>query len=134
MASEVSALPEVRRALVPEQRRIGMVNGGVMEGRDIGSVVFPDAALKVFLTATPQTRGLRRFRELRDRGAEVDLEGVIRDQAERDRRDTSRADSPLQVARGAVVVDTSNLTLEEVVERLVEMVNALPSEHRFERP
>ena len=122
MASEVSALSEVRRALVPQQRRMGAAHGGVMEGRDIGSVVFPDAALKVFLTASPEVRGHRRFQELRGRGVDVSLEEVVRDQAERDHRDTSRPDSPLQVARGAVVVDTSGMTLDGVVERLVELV------------
>jgi cytidylate kinase len=122
MASEVSALPEVRRALVPEQRRMGVANGGVMEGRDIGSVVFPDALLKVFLTAAPEVRGMRRFQELQSRGVDVSLEAVVRDQAARDLRDTSRPDSPLQVAEGAVVLDTTGMSLEEVIDRLVEMV------------
>ena len=121
MASAVSALSEVRKALVPEQRRMGLEAGGVMEGRDIGSVVFPDAHLKVFLTASPETRGQRRYLELRDRGVEVDLETVLLEQADRDHRDSSRADSPLQVARGAVVVDTTGLSLEEVVDRLVKL-------------
>jgi len=119
MASAVSALSEVRRALVPEQRRMGLVKGGVMEGRDIGSVVFPDAALKVFLTASPQTRAQRRFDQLVGRGLTVTYEEVLEDQSQRDFRDSSRADSPLVVAAGAVVVDTSGMTLNEVVERLV---------------
>ncbi len=118
MASAVSALSEVRRALVPEQRRMGLLKGGVMEGRDIGSVVFPDALLKVFLTASAQTRAKRRYEELVARGLDVTLEEVLKDQAERDLRDSSRADSPLQVASGAVVVDTSALSLDQVVERL----------------
>ncbi|MCK5379304.1 MAG: (d)CMP kinase [Acidobacteria bacterium] len=121
MASAVSALSEVRRALVPEQRRMGLLNGGVMEGRDIGSVVFPDAALKVFLTASPRTRAERRYRELTARGLDVSLEEVLKDQSERDLRDSSRADSPLQVASGAVVVDTSGMELDEVVERLAAL-------------
>lgn len=125
MASAVSALSEVRRALVPEQRRMGLIKGGVMEGRDIGSVVFPDAALKVFLTASPQTRAKRRFDELVARGLAVTFEEVLEDQSQRDFRDSSRADSPLVVAPGAVVVDTSGMTLDEVVERLVGLFSEL---------
>ena len=125
MASAVSALPEVRRALVPEQRRMGLLKGGVMEGRDIGSVVFPDATLKIFLTASGQTRGRRRYEELVARGLDVSLEDILRDQAERDLRDSSRADSPLQVAPGAIVVDTSGLSLHEVVERLATLYSDL---------
>lgn len=121
MASAVSALPEVRRALVPEQRRMGLLKGGVMEGRDIGSVVFPDAALKVFLTASAQTRAQRRYEELVARGLDVTLEEVLKDQTERDLRDYRRVDSPLQVGPGAVVVDTSGMTLDEVVERLAAL-------------
>lgn len=121
MASAVSTLSEVRRALVPEQRKMGNSRGGVMEGRDIGSVVFPDAILKVFLTASPQTRAQRRYEELVARGAKVSYDGVLSDQAERDLRDASRADSPLQVASGAVVVDTSGLTLDQVVDRLASL-------------
>ena len=125
MASAVSALPEVRRALVPEQRRLGLLKGGVMEGRDIGSVVFPDAALKVYLTASAQTRAKRRYKELVARGLDVTLEEVLEDQAERDLRDSSRADSPLKVASGAVVVDTSGLSLDQVVERLAGLFLSL---------
>ncbi len=125
MASAVSALSEVRRALVPEQRRMGLVSGGVMEGRDIGSVVFPDAALKVFLTASPQTRAQRRYDELVGRGVAVTLEEVLEDQSQRDFRDSSRADSPLVVAPGAVVVDTSGMTLHEVVEYLAGLFSEL---------
>lgn len=121
MASAVSALPEVRRALVPEQRKMGLLKGGVMEGRDIGSVVFPDAMLKIFLTASVQIRAARRYEELVERGLDVSLEDVLTDQAERDLRDSSREDSPLQVASGAIVVDTSGLTLDRVVDRLVAL-------------
>ena len=125
MASAVSALPEVRRALVPEQRRMGLVKGGVMEGRDIGSVVFPDAALKVFLTASPETRAQRRYDELVRKGLGVTFDQVLEDQTQRDFRDSSRADSPLVVAPGAVVVDTSGMTLQQVVERLAGMFSDL---------
>lgn len=121
MASAVSALPEVRSALVSEQQRLGRVSGGVMEGRDIGSVVFPDALLKVFLTASPEIRARRRFDELKRRGVDIDFDSVRQEQAERDLRDTSRETSPLHVSRGAVVVDTSDLTLDEVVDRLAAL-------------
>jgi len=122
MASAVSALADVRKALVPLQRDLGLQNGGVMEGRDIGTVVFPDADLKVFLTASVDERARRRHDDLRDREVETSLEEVREQQQQRDLQDTSRAESPLQVARGSVVVDTTGLTLDEVVERLFEEV------------
>ncbi len=120
MASAVSAVPAVRRALVRIQRRLGLERGGVMEGRDIGTVVFPDATLKVFLTATPEERARRRWRELTARGERVTVEEVRREQARRDLRDATRGDSPLQVARGSVVIDSSRMGPEEVVERILE--------------
>ena len=122
MASAVSALAEVRKALVPLQRELGMREGGVMEGRDIGTVVFPDAGLKVFLTASVDERARRRLGDLRDRDVDTSLEEVREQQQQRDLQDTSRAESPLQVARGSVVVDTTGLTLDQVVERLLEEV------------
>jgi cytidylate kinase len=122
MASAVSAIPDVRRALVPLQRRLGLENGGVMEGRDIGTVVFPDADLKFYLTATAEERALRRHRDLSERDMKVSVDQVREEQNRRDRQDTSRAESPLQVARGSVVVDTTGLTLDEVVDRLAEEV------------
>jgi cytidylate kinase len=91
----------------------------VMEGRDIGTVVFPDARLKVFLTAVPKERALRRHRDLQQTEPHTGLEEVQRQQRQRDRQDSSREDSPLQVARGSVVVDTTRMAPEEVVERLV---------------
>ena len=122
MASAVSALAEIRSALVPLQRELGLHKGGVMEGRDIGTVVFPDADLKVYLTASVDVRALRRLGDLRERGVDTSLEEVREQQQQRDLQDTSRAESPLQVARGSVVVDTSGLTLDEVVERLEKEV------------
>ncbi len=122
MASAVSAISEVRRALVPLQRRLGLEKGGVMEGRDIGTVVFPDADLKFFLTASADERALRRHRDLSGKQLEVSIDQVREEQQRRDRQDTSRTDSPLQVARGSVVVDTTGLTLDEVVDRLTEEV------------
>ncbi len=122
MASAVSALAEVREALVPLQRELGLFKGGVMEGRDIGTVVFPDADLKIFLTASVDERARRRHGDLREREVETSLEEVREQQQQRDLQDTSRAESPLQVARGSVVVDTTGLTLDQVVERLFEEV------------
>jgi cytidylate kinase len=122
MASAVSALSEVRKALVPLQRELGIQNGGVMEGRDIGTVVFPDADLKVFLTASVDERARRRHGDLRERNLDTSLEEVRKQQQQRDLQDTSRAESPLQVAPGSVVVDTTGLTLDEVVERLCKEV------------
>jgi cytidylate kinase len=120
MASAVSALPAVRKELVAMQRRIGARNGGVIEGRDIGSVVFPDARLKVFLTASPSERARRRHGDLRRVDPAASLQEVRRQQHERDVRDSSRKESPLQVARGAVVVDTDGMTPEEVIARLLD--------------
>jgi cytidylate kinase len=126
MASAVSSLPEVRRALVPLQRELGFEYGGVMEGRDIGTVVFPDADLKIFLTASVDERARRRLLDLRELDLETSLQEVQEQQQQRDRQDTSRSESPLQVARGSVVVDTTESTLEEVVERLfVEVAKIL---------
>ena len=105
--------------MVAIQRDLARQHGGVVEGRDIGSVVCPDARLKVFLTASPEERAERRHRELERRGCPSDLAEVRREQHERDRRDSSRRESPLQVAVGAVVVDTTGMSLDSVVERLL---------------
>ncbi len=127
MASAVSALSAVRRALVPLQRTMAEASGGVAEGRDIGSVVFPDADLKVFLTAHPQERARRRLGDLRARGIDATLDEVRRAQQERDLRDTSRRDSPLIVARGAIVIDSTHMTQEEVVQRILdELASRIP--------
>jgi cytidylate kinase len=120
MASAVSALSAVRQEMVAIQRRLGEKHGGVVEGRDIGSVVFPDAQLKVFLTASQDERAHRRHRDLQDQEPATSLEEVVRQQHDRDRADASRKDSPLQVARGAVVIDTTEMSPEEVVARLVD--------------
>jgi len=127
MASSVSAIAEVRQALVPMQRRLGLERGGVMEGRDIGTVVFPDADLKVFLTASAEERARRRLRDLSDRDVATSIDEVREQQNRRDRQDASRSESPLQVAPGSVVVDTTDLSLDKVVERLMaEVANLFP--------
>ena len=113
-ASRLSALPGVRRALVEKQRHMGAAGGVVMEGRDIGSVVFPDAEVKVFLDAEPGVRAHRRFDELQAKGDEPAPEEVAREIQDRDRRDTTRLDSPLIRAEGSLYIDTTRLSLEEV--------------------
>ena len=116
VASQVAAVPEVRKALVAQQRRLLARGDWVAEGRDIGTVVAPDAALKVFLTASTEQRARRRALEL---GA--DEQTVLAEQAIRDERDRTREHSPLQPAPGAVVVDTTALDEREVVERVIEL-------------
>lgn len=118
LASRVSTRSSVRRRLVAEQRRLGQANDVVMEGRDIGTVVFPDAPVKIFLTADPAERARRRGRELAMRGETVDVDALARELARRDERDRSRADSPLRPAADAHLVDTTSLDLAEVVETM----------------
>lgn len=121
-ASVVSAQPAVREAMVAQQRRLGERGGVVMEGRDIGTVVFPDAEVKVFLDATPQERARRRYRELTAKGVPVDFESLKQSEEERDRRDSTRAHSPLRRAQDAVVIDTTGLTVQEIVERIMQLI------------
>ena len=118
-ASRVATNEKVRAALVKKQRELLSHGDWVVEGRDIGTVVAPDAEVKVFLTASPEERARRRATEL---GA--DVETVLRDQALRDAQDSSREHSPLVVAPGAVELDTSDLSVDEVVERIAELVRA----------
>ena len=122
LASVVSAIPEVRREMVRRQRELAARTGGVIEGRDIGTVVFPDATLKVFLTATPEVRVRRRYEELVARGVAAVWESVAAEQRERDLRDSTRPDSPLRPAEGAVIVDSSCLSLAQVVDAVVALV------------
>ncbi len=118
-ASRAAADPAVRRALVAQQRRLMSSGDWVAEGRDIGTVVAPDAEVKVFLTADPAERARRRAVELG-----LDESEVLADQAARDARDESRADSPLQAAADAVMLDTTGLSLDEVVARIVALVRS----------
>ena len=120
-ASKVAVNPGVRHVLVAEQRRAGEAGGVVMEGRDIGTVVFPDAHLKIFLTASPEIRAERRWREHRQKGESIDLARTLGEVHERDRRDRERAASPLVQAEDAVLVDSTAMEPEEVA-RLVVML------------
>ena len=114
--SRVSAIPEVRSKLVAMQQEMGRRRGVVMDGRDIGTVVFPDAELKIFMTADPAVRARRRYDELRARGDEVSLEEIERNVRERDRADMSRAVSPLRQAEDAIVLDNSHMSVGEQME------------------
>ena len=111
--SRVSAIPAVRRKLVAMQQEMGRRRGVVMDGRDIGTVVFPDAELKIFMTADPKVRARRRYDELRAKGDDVSLEEIERNVRERDKADMSRAISPLRQADDAVVLDNSCMTVEQ---------------------
>jgi CMP/dCMP kinase len=113
VVSSVAAIPEVREKLVQEQRKMGKNGGIVMDGRDIGTVVFPDAELKLFVTADPDVRAQRRFKELQDKGIKTSFEEVRSNLLERDHIDSTRATSPLLQAEDAILLDTSNLTREE---------------------
>ena len=124
LASRVSTRPVVRERLVALQRRLGASGGVVMEGRDIGTVVFPDAPVKFFLTAAPTERARRRAAELRARGDAVDEETLAAELAARDRRDSARAESPLRPAGDARVLDTTEIPLDEVVARMEAAVRA----------
>lgn len=121
-ASDVSRHAEVRAALLGLQRRLGRDGGVVLEGRDIGTVVFPNAEAKIFLTASPETRADRRVQELRARGHQVDPERTLSEVRARDEQDQSRPVAPLKPAVDSIVVDTTRMGFEQVVERLVAIV------------
>jgi cytidylate kinase len=122
-ASKIAVVAGVRRVLVTEQRRAGEQGGVVMEGRDIGSVVFPDAHLKIFLTASPEIRAERRWREHEQKGDAIDLARTLEEIHERDRRDRERSTSPLVRAPDAVVVDSTAMEPEEVARLVVMLAN-----------
>ena len=121
MASQISTIKEVRAFLVAQQQAMGEKKGIVMDGRDIGTVVFPKAELKLFLTASPEVRAERRFKELQAKGESPVYEEVLADVNDRDYRDTHRAESPLRQAEDAVVVDNSQMTREEQMEYIIEV-------------
>lgn len=122
MSSVVSTIPGVRRALVERQRALGK-RGAVLNGRDIGTVVFPDADIKFFLTAAATERAERRFKEDRAANVEVSFEQTFTEMVERDRRDSTRADSPLKIAADAIVIDSSGLSIAEVFARMMKHVH-----------
>lgn len=120
--SRVAAIGPVRGAMVEQQRRMGDVGGVLMDGRDIGTVVFPKAQLKVFLTASVEERALRRYKELVAKGEKVELEQLQKDIAYRDKQDSERAISPLRQAEDAILLDTSDMNIEQVVAKLKQLV------------
>lgn len=122
-ASEVSAMPEVRACLLDMQRKMAESNSVIMDGRDIGTVVLPNASLKIFLTASPERRAERRYLELREKGATDSYDEVLRDIIKRDKNDSSRAAAPLKRADDAIEVDTSELTLDESIERICALIS-----------
>lgn len=122
-ASKVGALPSVREALLSRQRAFREAPGLVTDGRDMGTVVFPDAEVKIFLTATPEERANRRFRQLIEQGISVNLGDLVEELAERDRRDRERPIAPLKPASDAVTIETDHLTINQVVERILSVVS-----------
>lgn len=121
MASKSSAIPEVRAKLLELQRELARKEDVIMDGRDIGTCVLPDADVKVFLTASVETRAKRRYDELVEKGVACDLEEIARDIAERDERDSTREIAPLKQAEDAVLIDSSYMTIEEVVAAIVKL-------------
>lgn len=120
--SEVAKIPEIRAYLVALQREMGREKGVVMDGRDIGTVVFPEAELKIFMTASEQIRAQRRFLELQQKGEVTTYEEVLQNIQKRDYEDTHRKESPLQKALEAIEIDNSSTAIEEVVQKIVSLV------------
>lgn len=118
-ASKIAALPALRQALVALQLRFRAAPGLIADGRDMGTVIFPDADLKVFLTASPEARAQRRYKQLIDKGFSANIQDLLKDLNERDARDANRAVAPLKPAEGAYLLDTSNLTVNQAVEQVL---------------
>ena len=123
--SKIAAISEVRSKLVEQQQQMGKDKGIVMDGRDIGTVVFPDADLKLFMTANAETRAKRRFDELVAKGDIVAFDAVLKNVQERDLIDSTRQDSPLVKAEGAIEIDNSNLTKEEQFDKVMELIHSI---------
>jgi cytidylate kinase len=122
MASKIAAYGPVRRALLQKQQDFRREPGLVADGRDMGSVVFPDAPHKIFLTASAEVRAKRRYKQLKEKGADVNLERLTTEIEERDRRDKERTEAPLTVPDGAVLIDSSDLTIDQVIARCLDIV------------
>lgn len=123
--SPVAAIPFVRKALVKMQQELGKEKGIVMDGRDIGTVVFPDAELKIFVTASPEVRAQRRYDELTSKGDTVDFDAILDNVKQRDHIDQTREESPLRQAEDALILDNSDITIEEQKQWLFDKVNEL---------
>ncbi|MEZ4826653.1 MAG: (d)CMP kinase [Bacteroidia bacterium] len=125
IVSQVSIHKEVRREMVSQQRRLGEAGGVVMDGRDIGTVVFPNAELKIFMTASPEVRARRRMEELLERGIEVSLNEIQENLERRDYIDSHRKESPLVQAEDAILIDTSDMEFKEQVDRVLSLANTV---------
>ncbi|HAS41900.1 MAG TPA: (d)CMP kinase [Microscillaceae bacterium] len=123
--SAVSALPEVREAMVAQQRQMGINKGIVMDGRDIGTNVFPNAELKIFMQAQVQVRAVRRQKELQAKGQEVDLQEIADNLSQRDHLDSTRTENPLRQAEDAHVIDTTQLTIEQQSQKIIQLAVTL---------
>ena len=124
-ASRVSALPAVRAFLLELQRSFSKTDNVIMDGRDIGTVVLPNAQVKIFLTASPEIRARRRVLQLQEKGQETDFDKILFDIVQRDYNDTHRATAPLKAAENAVTVDTTEMSFDEVVERIMEIIKEI---------
>jgi len=122
ITSKIAALGPVRQALLQKQRGFRQAPGLVADGRDMGTVVFADARHKIYLTASAEERARRRYKQLKEKGIDVSLSGLTKEIEERDRRDTERSEAPLKMAQDAVLVDSSNLSIEEVIARCLELI------------
>jgi len=129
LSSIISAIPEVRRAMVERQRELGN-RGAVLNGRDIGTVVFPDADVKFFLTAVPEERAKRRFVEEHAHDSSVSFDETFADMSERDQRDVNRSDSPLAIAKDAIVIDSTGLTINQVFEKMMVAIQGKLEDRR----
>ena len=130
LVSKVSAIPQVRKQLVKQQHKMGEEKGIVMDGRDIGTVVFPHAELKIFMTASLETRATRRYNELKGKGDDVSFDAVLKNVQERDYLDSTREDSPLYKAEDAIEIDNSNMTMEEQLQVVLRLVNKVLKKHQ----
>ena len=122
IVSRVAAIGAVREAMVEQQRRMGEIGGVLMDGRDIGTVVFPHAQLKIFLTATVEERARRRYKEMVEKGQQVELAQLQEDIAARDKQDSERAISPLRQAEDALLLDTSDMSIAQVTDKILQLV------------
>jgi cytidylate kinase len=122
LASRVAAIPAVRVALAERQRRFRQPPGLVADGRDMGTVIFPDAGLKIFLTASAEIRAERRYKQLKEKGESVNLTRLLREIKARDLRDQSRSVAPLRPAEDAVIIDSTSLNIDEVFDRVVSLI------------
>ena len=121
--SKVAAIPEIRKEMVKLQRNIDRKKGVVMDGRDIGSVVFPDADIKLFLTASETVRAKRRFEEMINNGFSVSYDDILNNIRIRDNLDSSRSDSPLTIEKDAVVIDNSNMSIDEQIKQIIHLID-----------